>query len=125
MLICVEDLYPALVEEDSDALLPDLLITLASNGWFKGREAGELHFELSKLRAIETGRPLLRVVNYGVSALIDPYGRTPARLPAATSDSKVWDVPICRANVVSMARVRPVLATLVVLLALLWSWLTG
>lgn len=125
VLICVEDLYPALVEEDSDARLPHVLITLASNGWFKGREAGELHFELSKLRAIETGRPLLRVVNYGVSALIDPYGRTLARLPAATSDSKVWNVPICCGNVVSMARVRPVLATLVVLLALLWSWLTG
>ncbi|MEJ6668374.1 MAG: nitrilase-related carbon-nitrogen hydrolase, partial [Alcaligenes aquatilis] len=53
-------------------------------GWFGDSWALSQHLQLSRRRALETGRPLLRATNTGMTAAIDPYGRIRAVLPPLT-----------------------------------------
>ncbi|MDF1820421.1 MAG: apolipoprotein N-acyltransferase [Alcanivoracaceae bacterium] len=82
--ICYEVLYPQLVAERSRN--SDVLLTISNDAWF-GHSAGPLqHFQMTRLRAIETGRWLLRGTNNGVTAVIDADGQVVARLPQFTRD---------------------------------------
>jgi len=56
-------------------------VNISNDGWF-GRSIGPLqHFQIARMRAIETGRWLLRATNTGVTATIDHAGRVVERLP--------------------------------------------
>lgn len=79
-LICVEDIFSRAVQKAVAEVKPTILLSLTSDAWFSSAAARNLHFELSRLRAIETGLPLLRVTNRGVSVLLDPLGRVSDRL---------------------------------------------
>jgi apolipoprotein N-acyltransferase len=53
----------------------DVLANTTNDSWY-GHSAGPWqHLQHALLRAAETGRPLLRAANSGVSALIDRRGR--------------------------------------------------
>ena len=77
--ICYEVLYPELVAERShDA---SVMLTVSNDAWF-GTSNGPLqHFQMTRLRSLETGRWLLRGTNNGVTAVIDDLGQVQARLP--------------------------------------------
>jgi len=71
--ICYEIVYPELVTE----WLPqaDLLITISNDAWF-GSSFGPLqHLQMAQMRALESGRYLLRATGSGVSAIVDQRGR--------------------------------------------------
>lgn len=70
--ICYEIVYPDFVTEHSrDA---HFLVTVSNDSWF-GDSIGPLqHLQMARFRALETGRPLLRGTNNGVSAIIDHRG---------------------------------------------------
>src|SRR5690606_19599896 len=71
--ICYEIVYPDLVADG--ARRADLLVTISNDSWF-GASIGPLqHLEMARMRALETGRYLLRGTNNGVSAIIDHRGR--------------------------------------------------
>jgi apolipoprotein N-acyltransferase len=75
--ICYEIVYPDLVA--AAASQAELLVTISNDSWF-GRSIGPLqHLEIARMRALETGRYLLRGTNNGVSAIIDQRGRVLAR----------------------------------------------
>jgi apolipoprotein N-acyltransferase len=77
--ICYEIVYPDLVAEG--ARRADLLVTISNDSWF-GASIGPLqHLEMARMRALETGRYLLRGTNNGVSAIIDHRGRILAQSP--------------------------------------------
>jgi apolipoprotein N-acyltransferase len=74
VLNCLEDILPAAGREAME-VHPNLLVNLTNDAWFAGTAESSYHFLLSRLRAIETRRDLLRAVNYGPTAWIDANGR--------------------------------------------------
>jgi len=56
-----------------------LLVNVSNDGWFGASLAPHQHLEMARLRAKETGRPMLRATNTGISAIIDDTGRVIAR----------------------------------------------
>ena len=80
--ICYEDAFG---EEIIRALPQATLLANVSNvAWFGDSLAPEQHLEISRVRAIETGRTMLRATNTGVTAIVEPDGRVAARLPQFT-----------------------------------------
>ena len=72
-LICYEAIFPQHLRNLPTR--PAWLLQATNDGWF-GRISGpHQHLAQARLRAIETGLPLMRAANTGISAAIDPYGR--------------------------------------------------
>jgi apolipoprotein N-acyltransferase len=70
--ICYEIVYPAFVAEQVKNT--HLIITVSNDAWF-GKSIGPLqHFHMARMRALETGRYVIRSTNNGVSAIISPSG---------------------------------------------------
>jgi len=77
--ICYEDAFG---EEWIDGLPEaELLVNATNNAWYGDSFAPHQHLEISRMRALETGRWLLRVTTNGVSAIVDPHGRIRERSP--------------------------------------------
>jgi apolipoprotein N-acyltransferase len=58
-----------------------VLVNLSNDGWYGDSGAYAQHLNQTRMRAIENDRWLLSATDTGVTASIDPYGRTAARLP--------------------------------------------
>lgn len=59
-----------------------LLVNLSNDAWTKSPAQAAQHYALMKLRAVETGRPLVRVGNVGVSGIVAADGTELALLNA-------------------------------------------
>jgi apolipoprotein N-acyltransferase len=77
--ICFEIVFGAEIIR----VLPEaaLLVNVSNDAWFGDSLAPHQHLEMARMRAKETGRPLLRATNTGISAIIDHRGRIMARSP--------------------------------------------
>lgn len=84
--ICYEDLFGAEIRQAfrDPAQAPTLLLNLSNLGWFDDSLALPQHLQISRLRALETGRPVLRATNTGATAIIDARGQLVAQLPYLT-----------------------------------------
>jgi apolipoprotein N-acyltransferase len=77
--ICYEDAFG---EELIEALpAATLLVNVSEDAWFGDSLAPHQRLQMARLRAIETGRAMLRAANTGPSAVIDHRGRVIARAP--------------------------------------------
>lgn len=74
VLICYETIFPELARKHV-AGGADLLINISNDAWFGRTSAPEQHLQLSVLRAVEQGKPLVRGTNTGISAFVDSRGR--------------------------------------------------
>jgi apolipoprotein N-acyltransferase len=84
--ICYEDLFGAEIRAAwrDPAQAPTLLLNLSNLGWFDDSLALPQHLQISRLRALETGRPVLRATNTGATAIVDARGHVVAQLPFLT-----------------------------------------
>jgi len=79
LTICYEDAYGS----DQLAVLrvATLLINVTNNAWYGDSTAPHQHLQISRMRALEAGRYLIRAANDGITAVIGPKGEIIARLP--------------------------------------------
>jgi apolipoprotein N-acyltransferase len=77
--ICYEDGFGA----EQLAVLPQatLLVNVTNDAWFGDSSAPPQHLEISRMRALEAGRDMVRAANDGISALIAADGTVMATLP--------------------------------------------
>jgi apolipoprotein N-acyltransferase len=86
--ICYEDLFgEELAASFRDpAQAPTVLVNLSNIAWFGDTVAIDQHLHISRLRALELGRPMLRATNTGATAVIDHRGVVIHQLPRLTRD---------------------------------------
>jgi apolipoprotein N-acyltransferase len=80
MVICYESVFPDEVRQSANQGA-QVLVNLSNDGWYGDSGAYAQHLNQTRMRAIENGRWILSATDTGVTASIDPYGRTVAQLP--------------------------------------------
>ena len=74
VFICFESIFPQ-ITRTLTRLGATFLVTTTNDAWFGRSAAPYQHFSMAVLRAVETGRPVVRVANTGISGLIAPSGK--------------------------------------------------
>jgi apolipoprotein N-acyltransferase len=81
--LCYEDLFPMEIRQwwlQKNA--PGVLVNLSNLGWFGDTMALPQHLNISRMRAREFSRPMVRATNTGMTAAINQKGEVLAALPA-------------------------------------------
>ncbi len=98
--ICYEDAFGSEILRT----LPQaaFLVNVSNDGWFGRSIALPQHLEIARMRAIETGRWLLRATNTGITAIVDGGGRVTAEAPVGEVSVLEGDMqPVAGATPVS------------------------
>ena len=72
--ICYDAIFPEISRAHANQGA-DLLVNLTNDAWYGFSSAPFQFLRMVEMRAIETGLPVARAANTGVSAFIDPLGR--------------------------------------------------
>jgi apolipoprotein N-acyltransferase len=80
VFICYESVFAGEVRQFANEGA-QVFVNLSNDGWYGDSGAYAQHLNQTRMRAIENDRWILSATNTGVTASIDPYGRTVARLP--------------------------------------------
>lgn len=80
--ICYEDAFGHEVIRQVEAAR--YLVNLTNDAWFGDSAQPYQHLQMSQMRALETGRYMVRATNTGVTAFIAPDGRVQSQAPAFT-----------------------------------------
>lgn len=88
--ICYEDLFG----HELIAGLPDatLFLNLSNLAWYGESFAQPQHLQIAQVRAMETGRPMLRATNTGMTAVVQPDGRVAGVMPQFERGALVMSV---------------------------------
>lgn len=73
-LICYELIFPRYARSALKAG-GEVFLNVSNDYWFGQTAEPQQHLALARMRAYETGRPILRCTNTGISALIDSHGQ--------------------------------------------------
>lgn len=77
--ICYEETYADLMRESRE-FGAEMLVNITSDVWFPNSKLPKQHFDHARLRTVESGIPLLRSCNTGVTGACDSVGRVTAIL---------------------------------------------
>lgn len=77
--ICYEDIFGPLVARDVPPAA--VLVNVSDDAWFGQSIGPRQHFEMARMRAVETGRYLVRADNSAVTGIVAPSGRVTTRAP--------------------------------------------
>ncbi len=115
--ICYEDAFPREIAR----ALPGaaFLVNVSNDAWFGDTIAPHQHLEIARMRALETGRYLLRGTNTGITAVIDHRGKIVAQ-SAQFEPSSLRAGLIPRTGITPYTRLgdRPLLAALLLIVVL-------
>lgn len=103
-LICFEDTVPSLARQAAKDGA-DAIVLITNDSWFSHSVEAEQHARQAVMRAIETGIPVLRTGNSGVTGVIMPSGR--ARWLTDGNGHPLVDAPGCQIESVQIVRNRP------------------
>jgi apolipoprotein N-acyltransferase len=89
VFICIESAYPWIARRLTfDGA--DVLINISNDGYLGPTAVMRQHLANVIFRAVENGRPVMRVTNTGLSALIDTDGRVHDLTEQFKADVRVW-----------------------------------
>ena len=81
--ICYEDAFGEEIIRPLPAA--GILVNLSNTAWFGRSLAQPQHLQIAQMRAAESGRPMLRATNTGMTAIIAANGQVAARLDPFTT----------------------------------------
>ena len=84
--ICYEDLFgeELAARFKNPAAAPTIFANISNIGWFGDTIAIDQHLQISRMRALEFQRPMIRATNTGATVIIDHQGRVTHSLPPYT-----------------------------------------
>jgi apolipoprotein N-acyltransferase len=85
IIICFEAIFPELVREFVRRG-STLIVNLTNDRWYGDTAAPYQHLAITRWRAVENRRYLLRATNSGISAIIEPTGRIQTRTKLLSQD---------------------------------------
>lgn len=90
--ICYEDTFGNEVIQ----ALPgaEVLVNVSNDAWFGDSMAPHQHMQMARMRAIETGRYMLRATNTGITAIIDEKGGVIAQTNQFKADSIATEIKL-------------------------------
>ncbi|HQV23959.1 MAG TPA: apolipoprotein N-acyltransferase, partial [Agitococcus sp.] len=77
--ICYEIAYPELTRRNAQKA--DFIATLSNDGWFGTSTGPHQHLQMVQMRALETGKWIIRATNTGISGFISPKGTIVKQAP--------------------------------------------
>lgn len=87
--ICYEIIFPGALESTSRL---GVAVNITNDAWYGATPGPYQHFRLAQIRAVESGVPVVRAANNGISGVIDGYGRVVGALPL--NAVAVLDMPL-------------------------------
>ena len=92
--ICYEDLFgEELARSFADPdKAPTLMVNVSNIAWFGDTVAIDQHLNISRMRALELGRPMLRATNTGATAVINAQGQVTHRLPNSVQGALTTEI---------------------------------
>ncbi len=80
--ICFEEAFSRDVLKD----LPEakILVNVSNDAWFEDSHEAHQHHVIARMRALETGRYMMRSTNTGITSFIGPHGEVIKQLPQFT-----------------------------------------
>lgn len=91
VFICIESAYPSIARTFT-ANGADVLINISNDGYLGPTAVMHQHLANAIFRAVENGRPLLRVTNTGISAYIEPDGEVRDSTEGFQSAVRTWTI---------------------------------
>jgi apolipoprotein N-acyltransferase len=92
LVICFESVFPELFRKPVGEGV-NLMGIITNDSWFRGTYAPEQHYSMAPFRAVENHVSVFRCANYGISCIIDPWGRVSYELePEGDRDYLVGEV---------------------------------
>lgn len=96
--ICYEDTFGN--EQRNGLKDAAFLVNVTNDAWFGNSIEPHQHMQIARMRAMETGRYLLRATNTGVSAIVEPNGKIIATAP-------LFETAVITAKILPMTGMTP------------------
>jgi apolipoprotein N-acyltransferase len=91
VFICIESAYPVIARRFAGAGA-DVLINISNDGYLGPTAVMRQHLANAVFRAVENGRPLLRVTNTGITAFITPSGEVVDATEGFKPAVRIWTI---------------------------------
>ena len=97
VFICFESAFPSIARRFTDEGA-DVLINISNDGYLGPTPVMRQHLANAVFRAVENGRPVLRVTNTGITAFISERGEVRDATPGFEAATRTWTVRRAESN---------------------------